>query len=131
MKGYWIATVLQAERKAAQGSAPVYTYLLGWESPLDGGRLRSHHALDVPLVFNNVEIMRNMVGSGPEPQRLADLMSSSWIAFARTGDPNTRALPQWPAYDLKRRATMIFNLDSRVQLDPYSEIRRILLESGE
>jgi len=130
MKGYWIATVLQAERKAAQGSAPVYTYLLEWESPVDGGRLRSHHALDVPLVFNNVESMRSMVGPGPEPQRLADLMSSAWIAFARTGDPNTRALPQWPAYDLKRRATMIFNLDSRVQFDPYSEIRRILLESG-
>ena len=130
MKGYWIATVLQAERKAAQGAAPVYVYLLAWETPVDGGRLRAHHALDLPLVFNNIESGRNMVGPGPEPQRLSDLMSSAWIAFARSGDPNTSGLPKWPPYDLKSRATMIFNLDSRVQNDPYSEIRRILLDSG-
>ncbi len=130
MKGYWIATVLQAERKAAQGASPVYVYLLVWETPVDGGRLRAHHALDVPLVFDNVENTRNMVGPGSEPQRMADLMSSAWIAFARTGNPNTKTLPQWPAYDVKNRATMIFNLDSRVQNDPYSDVRRILLDSG-
>ncbi|MBN1570772.1 MAG: carboxylesterase/lipase family protein [Acidobacteria bacterium] len=126
MKGYWIATVLQAERKAAQGAAPVYTYLLEWETPVNGGKLRSHHALDLPLVFNNIENGRSMVGPGPEPQRVADLMSAAWIAFARTGNPNTNALPHWPAYDVNHRATMIFNVNSRVQNDPYSEIRRIL-----
>jgi para-nitrobenzyl esterase len=129
MKGYWIATVLQAERKAAQGAAPVYAYLLAWETPVDGGRLRSHHALDLPLVFNNIETSRSMVGPGPDPQRVADQVSAAWTAFARSGDPNTNALPRWPPYDLKSRATMIFNLDSRVQNDPYSEIRRILLDS--
>lgn len=129
MKGYWIATVLQAERKAMQRAAPVYAYLLAWETPVDGGRLRSHHALDLPLVFNNVESSRSMVGPGPEPQRVADLMSSAWIAFARTGNPNTDALPQWPAYTLRRRATMVFNVDSRVQDDPYGEIRRILMQA--
>jgi para-nitrobenzyl esterase len=71
-----------------------------------------------------------MVGPGPEPQRVADQMSAAWIAFARSGDPNTDGLPQWRPYDLKSRATMIFNLDSHVQNDPYSEIRQILLGSG-
>ena len=130
MKGYWIATVLQAERKVAQGGAPVYVYLLAWETPVDGGRLRSHHALDLPLVFNNVESSRNMVGPGHAPQQLADLMSSAWIEFAQSGNPNGGKLPNWPPYDLKNRATMIFNLDSRVENDPYREIRRILLDSG-
>ena len=32
MKGYWIATVMQAERKAAQKAAPVYVYLLAWKT---------------------------------------------------------------------------------------------------
>jgi para-nitrobenzyl esterase len=130
LKGYWIATVLQAERKAAQGDAPAYVYLLAWETPVDGGRLRSHHALDLPLVFNNIETSRSMVGPGPEPQRVADQMSAAWIAFARSGNPNTEGLPEWRPYDLKNRATMIFNLDSRLQDDPYSEIRQILLSSG-
>jgi para-nitrobenzyl esterase len=131
LKGYWIATVLQAERKAEQDSAPVYVYLLAWETKADEGRLRAHHALDVPLVFNNIEGMRAMVGPGPEPQRIADLMSAAWIAFARTGNPNTDELPPWPAYDLKNRSTMIINLNSEMQQDPYSEIRRILLENAD
>jgi para-nitrobenzyl esterase len=129
MKGYWAATVLQAERKAAQAAAPVYVYQLAWETLANGGRLRAHHALDVPLIFENVESTRDMVGDGPEPQRMADLMSSAWIAFARTGNPNTEALPRWPAYDAQNRATMIFDLQSRVENDPYWEIRRILLDS--
>jgi para-nitrobenzyl esterase len=129
LKGYWIATVMQAERKAVQGAAPVYVYMLAWETPVNGGKLRSHHALDLPLVFNNVESSRSMVGPGPEPQRVADQMSSAWIAFARSGNPNAGGLPQWKPYDLKSRATMIFNLESRLQNDPYSKIRRILLDS--
>jgi len=128
MKGYWIATVLQAERKAAQGTAPVYVYQLAWETRADNRRLRAHHALDVPLVFNNVESTRNMVGPGPEPQHMADLMSSAWISFARTGNPGTEALPTWPAYDLQNRATMVFDVESHVLQDQYREIRRILLQ---
>jgi para-nitrobenzyl esterase len=131
LKGYWIATVLQAERKATQGGAPVYVYLLAWETPVNGGSLRSHHALDLPLVFNNIESSRSMVGPGPDPQKVADQMSAAWIAFARSGNPNAEGLPQWRPYDLKNRATMIFNLNSRLQNDPYSKIRQILLDSGQ
>ncbi len=127
MKGYWAATVMQAERKAAQGAAPVYVYLLAWETRADNGRLRAHHALDVPLVFKNVEMMRGMVGPGPEPQRMAEIMSSAWVAFARTGNPNTEGLPNWPAYEPGHRSTMVFDIESRVQTKPYEEIRRILM----
>ncbi len=130
LKGYWIATVLQAERKAAQNAAPAYVYMLAWETPVDGGRLRAHHALDLPLVFNNVETSRSMVGPGSEPQKVADQMSAAWIAFARLGNPNATGLPPWKPYDLKSRATMIFNLNSTIQNDPYREIRQILLDSG-
>ena len=127
LKGYWIATVFQAERKAAQAAAPVYVYLLAWETKADNGRLRAHHALDVPLVFNNIDNMRSMVGEGPEPRKMADIMSSSWIAFARTGNPNIEELPKWAAYDLENRSTMVFDSKSYVQNDPYEEIRKILI----
>jgi para-nitrobenzyl esterase len=126
VKGYWIATVLQAERKAMQRAAPVFVYRLDWETPVNNGRLLSHHALDLPLVFNNVENGRSIVGPGPEPQRIANYMSSAWIAFARSGNPNTGELPRWPAYTLKKRATMVFDSTCRVQNDPYAEIRSIL-----
>ncbi len=128
LKGYFIATAFQAERKAALNAAPVYVYLMAWETLADNGRLRAHHALDVPLVFDNVETTRSMVGPGPEPQRMADLMSSVWVAFARTGNPNTEGLPQWPAYTVENRSTMVFDTESRVVEKPYESIRRILVK---
>jgi len=120
----WGDSIKLAERKAAAGGAPVYMYLLAWETPRGRGRLRSPHALEIPLMFDNVETARNFVGAGDEPQILADQMSEAWLAFARSGEPATAALPDWPAYDNGRRATMVFNLESRLAEDPYPAMRR-------
>ena len=39
-------------------------------------------------------------------------------SMARTGDPNTPKLPQWPAYSASARDTMLFNNECRVVSDP-------------
>ena len=111
-----------AERKAAQGRAKAYFYLLEWETPV--GPFKSPHTLEIPLVFDNVETSRPLLGPGPAPQVMAKQMSAAWLAFARTGDPNTPVLPNWPAYEPGRRATMIFNQTSRVVDDPYAATRK-------
>lgn len=119
-------SIALAERKAAQKGAPVWMYRLDWETPVGNGVFKSPHTLEIPLVFDRVETNRAFVGPGPEPQAIADQMSAAWLAFARTGDPNTPALPAWPPYDAERRATMIFDLQSRVENDPAAELRRVL-----
>ena len=111
-----------AERKAAQGRGKAYFYLLEWGTPV--GPFRSAHTLEIPLVFDNVETSRPFVGPGPEPQVMAKQMSAAWLAFARTGDPNTPVLPNWPAYEAGKRATMVFNQTSRVVEDPYAATRK-------
>jgi para-nitrobenzyl esterase len=127
--GMWGNSIRLAERKAEQ-SAPVFMYLLSWETPVARGRLKSPHAIEIPLVFDNVEKARNFVGRGEEPQTVADQMSAAWLAFARTGDPNAPGLPHWPRYDARRRATMIFNLESQAADDPYRELREVVLAKG-
>jgi para-nitrobenzyl esterase len=123
--GMWGGSITLAERKSAQGGAPAYMYLLEWETTAARGRLRSPHALEIPLVFDNVDKARSFMGRG-DPQALAEQMSEAWLAFARTGNPATPALPDWPAYDAQRRATMVFSTESRVVEDPFPAVRQVV-----
>src|SRR5262249_7592021 len=118
-------SVTIAERKATQ-EPPVYAYLLEWKTPVVEGVLGATHALDLPLMFNNVESARVFVGPGEAPQKLADKMQAAWFAFAHTGNPNCPLLPEWPAYEVNRRATMIFDNVCRVQDDPLKDVRLAL-----
>jgi para-nitrobenzyl esterase len=123
----WRGQVIEADRRAAQpaGAAPTYVFQFDWPTPIDGGKWGAHHGLDVPFIFDNAAITPNMVGAGAEQLALADLMSRAWIAFARSGVPKTEGLPAWPAFDLQRRATMVFDRDTRVVDDPRGRERRL------
>ncbi|GAB1257487.1 carboxylesterase/lipase family protein [Aurantivibrio plasticivorans] len=118
------AHTAQVERKAEQGGAPAYFYMLNWNTPVDGGKWRSPHALEIGLVFDNVAKSTSMSGTGAEPQRIADLMSEAWIAFAKTGNPNHELLPEWPAYNTDTRPAMVFDLEPKVVNDVRGVERR-------
>ena len=115
----------QAGLRAAQNAAPVYLYELDWQTPVDDGKWHSPHSLDLALVFDNVAKSASMVGTGPDPQRVADRMSSPWIAFARTGDPATPEL-HWPAWQPDSRATMVFDAEFHV-VNGFRDDERTLL----
>jgi para-nitrobenzyl esterase len=122
----WGGSITLAEHKAAQKRAPVYMYKLAWETPVGNGVFKSPHTLEIPLVFDNVENSRALLGPGADPQKMADQMSATWLAFAKTGNPNNPAIPNWPAYDAATRATMVFDLKSQVVNDPNPEVRQAL-----
>jgi para-nitrobenzyl esterase len=117
-----------AERKTAKGKAPGYLYRFDWETPVSGGRLKSPHALEIPFVFANVgaPLAARLAPDRPDVAALAAAMSDRWIAFARTGDPNTEQAPRWPAYSSSDRATMIFNSECRVEKDPNHPQRMVI-----
>ena len=116
------SAIEQAMIKARQGGAPVYTYMFTWESPVLDGILRSTHCMEIPFVFNNADIHASMTGGGKDALELAEKMSQAWINFARTGDPNTEDLPQWPAYNCSEGAAMIFNDDCEVRYNHDKEL---------
>ncbi len=120
---YGAPTMKIAERRAALGKGPVYLYYFTWETPVQGGRLKSPHTMEIPFAFDNVKISARMTGGGPEAMALADKVSDAWIAFARTGNPNTPKLPRWPVFSAKDRATMVINNSSKVVDDPLREQR--------
>jgi para-nitrobenzyl esterase len=122
----WTHALVQAERKAALGAAPVFMYYFKWESPVRGGKLKAFHTLDIPFVFDNVDIGRSMTGTGRDRYPLERKMSSAWVAFARNGDPNSPQLPHWPAFDVQRRATMFLDNVCSVVDDPRHDDRLVL-----
>lgn len=107
-----------ARRKAAQAAAPAFLYRFDWETPEGGGHMRSPHTIEIPFVFSNIRIAGPQISRMPEAYALAEKVSAAWVAFARTGNPNTHKLPKWPAYSAKSRETMLFNNESRVEKDP-------------
>ncbi|HTY94055.1 MAG TPA: carboxylesterase family protein [Steroidobacteraceae bacterium] len=119
--------LLETERKAEQTQAPVYQYYFTWRSPVREGKLRTYHTLEIPFVFDNVDAAQSMTGTGADRYALATQMSSAWVAFARTGNPNHAGLPDyWVPYDNTRRATMVFNNPSKLLNDPYGSEQRLL-----
>lgn len=122
-------SVRLAERKAAQaaaGGAPVYMWNLTWETPVDHGVFKTPHTMEIPFMLYSFDRVRAFVGPGPQPKRMADQLCGAWVAFARTGRPDGPLTPPWPPYDAGRRATMVFNLESRVVDDPNAAVRKIV-----
>ncbi|MBU6298914.1 MAG: carboxylesterase family protein, partial [Alphaproteobacteria bacterium] len=114
---------VQAERKAAQLRAPVYVYEWDWATPAFDGLFGAVHGTDVSASLRNVR--DPVVGAGTRIGReLCEALSASWVAFARTGDPNHHGIPSWPRFELNERTQLIFDDPLRIAKDHNSEVRR-------
>lgn len=124
-----INSIRLAQRRAALGKAPTYLYVFAWETPVMG--LRAPHTIEIPFVFNHIDLSGSMVGPiHPQMHVLEAASAGAWAQLARTGNPNHKGLPNWPAYTPDKRATMIFDTPCRVENDPTSEVRQILERTG-
>ena len=88
-------TVLTA--RAASNVTDVYMYQFSRVGPSSrsawGG---AAHTTEVPYVFDNTN------GDASQFEEIdrtvSRAMADAWVQFAKTGNPNGAALPQWPAY---------------------------------
>jgi len=117
--GMRLNAIKQATVKSEQGGAPAYMYLFTWQSPVNNGSLGAAHGMELPFVFDNIAMARTLTGGGEAAYTLADKMSSYWINFVKTGNPNGAGLPNWQPFTSDNGATMIF--DNQVQLKDHPE----------
>ncbi len=117
---YRIPAIRMAEAHVRQDDGATYMYEFAWRSPQFAGQLGACHALEIPFVFDNLdkEGFEGLAGTNP-PQQVADAMHASWVAFATNGNPG------WPQFDLKRRATMRFDMTPEMVEDPRSAERAL------
>ena len=105
---------LYASLQAKRGQR-AYWYFFTHEPPYapNARNLKAAHTVEIPYVFNNLRAARVFPdASSPElasasaPERaLAERVSSYWVNFARTGDPNGQGLPRWPRWTASSDAT--------------------------
>jgi para-nitrobenzyl esterase len=124
-RGMRLNAIRLAERKCAQGQGPVYMYLFAWRTPALGGKMGAPHTVEIPFVFDNTDIPKVMTAGGLAVKALAARTSEAWIQFARSGNPNHKGLPNWPAYTSAERATMVFDNVCKLVNDPGSEERKL------
>ena len=121
-----VPTLAQADRKDAAGGAPVFAYRFDRQSPALGGKLGALHTSEAPYVFNAVEKSVAMTGDTPQARALAGVMSSAWVHFATTGNPNGSVMPYWPRYTARGGEVMLFSDRPQVAIHPQAEERALM-----
>ena len=119
----------QGIRKAALGAAPAYSYIYSWQTPVLDGRPGSFHACEIAFAFDNASICDHYSGGAPEAFVLSKQISTAWVNFARTGNPNHDGLPHWPTYTAENQATMYFDTPCVVRNSPEREGLRLTRKS--
>ncbi len=118
-------TWARLQSRNVKGKAFQYFFDYHPGSP-DGG---SGHGSDVSYAFQTLGGGRGQ--PNPEDLKLSDMISSYWVNFAKSGNPNGPGLPKWPAFTENDQKVMVFdstpsarplpNLDKLKAFDAYFE----------
>ena len=114
-----------AKRSGCQ--AETYSYMFDFEFPYDDGK-PAWHCSEIPFVFKNTDKVPvcNVPGVSDV---LENEMFSAWMALAKGGNPNCRALPKWPACKAGREAVMLFDRICGVRYNYDHKLIRMLLDA--
>jgi para-nitrobenzyl esterase len=89
----------------ATASKQVYTYYFDRAIPWpEHPEFGAFHSGELPYVFNNLHLLNRPWEA--IDHTIADMMSSYWTNYARTGDPNGAELRAWPPFNATEATTM-------------------------
>lgn len=90
-----------AQLQSERGKAKAFLYYFTHVPPTAPGQPSrgATHTADLAYMFANQP--PNVTWTDVD-KKLADTMSSYWVNFAATGNPNGKGLPEWPAYSVKK-----------------------------
>jgi para-nitrobenzyl esterase len=121
MPAVWLA-------QAHSAVAPTYLYRFDWATPLlRVMRIGATHATELPYVWGNL-----VAGPKDPTFKLAGLrtgravsarMRQRWRGFIRGDGPDANGAERWPAFDDRRRSTMIIDRRDVVVGDLDAELR--------
>ncbi len=105
-----------ATMQAKTGKAPVYVYNFNRKLPASSPETQfgAFHSGEIVYAYDNLHTLNRPWE--PVDQKLATTMSSYWVNFAKTGNPNGKNVPNWPAYRPTTENVII--LDKMIESKP-------------
>ena len=98
-------------RQMARQGLPVFVYHFSYvpaaARPTSFG---ASHGSEITYVFDTLPDHpitygpRTIPAATPDDHKLSDAMHAYWVAFAKTGDPDSAGGPRWPRFRGRRRA---------------------------
>ena len=104
------------------GRSKTYLYFFSRVPPTEtAARMGAYHSSEIAYVFDNVNGKSNprKIAWQDVDRKLADTMSSYWVNFATTGDPNGKGLLKWPAFHSKDDLLLGFGDEVKVMPIPH------------
>jgi para-nitrobenzyl esterase len=107
-----------------------FAYLFRWSPPALRHWIGACHGIEIPFVFGTLREppLTPLFLLAPGARSLSARMQRAWVAFARSGDPRHDALPEWPAYDASRGATLGLGPRCAVKDAPFAAALRFFGE---
>lgn len=106
---------LEYVRKRAALNECTYSYIFNVDFPMEDGR-PAWHCSDIPFVFHNTSLL-TLTKDNEEMKKLDDIISSTIIKFAYTGNPNNEKIPQWPASTRDEEKSLIIGKKTEVRVN--------------
>src|SRR6202020_846976 len=92
-------------RQMAKQGLPVFVYHFSYvPAAMRDKSFGAAHGSEIPYVFDTLPTApisyggRDIPAATPDDQKVSDAIHAYWVAFAKTGDPDSAGGPRWPRY---------------------------------
>lgn len=94
---------------------PTYIYHFGYvpSAMKEWMRYGAGHGSEVGYDFNTLHVRRRGPEATPEDQKVAEMMHTYWVKFAKTGNPNGKDVPKWPVYTTEKNEIVDIQADGK------------------
>ena len=103
----------------------VFLYRFDFHDIYLGGMVGAVHSLELPFVFGTLDrqpwstLIKNYGIHLKDASQISATMQSDWLTFAKTGSPNGKGLPDWPALQANDPKMIVFGKD--IKTDPFTK----------